>query len=99
MRRYAKTKSKIDKSGVRVYRTTYYPSIPISDDDKFIRVKVGDRLDTLAHRFYKDVTLWWILAKANNIKGIGALKPGPVIRIPANISDIIESFNALNERR
>ena len=68
MRRYAKTNSKIDKSGVRVYRTTYYPPIPISDDDKFIRVKDGDRLDTLAHRFYKDVTLWWILAKANNIK-------------------------------
>ena len=69
MKRYTTTRKKIDKSGKRVYSTTYYPQIPISDSDKFIHPVSGDRLDTLAYKYYGDITLWWIIAKANGLKG------------------------------
>ena len=36
MNRYEKTKIKLDKTGIRTYTTTYYPSIPIENSDKFI---------------------------------------------------------------
>ena len=45
MRRYNKIKRKLDKSGKRVYGTTYYPDIPIKNTDKFITSVFGDRLE------------------------------------------------------
>ena len=49
-----------------------------------------------ANRYYGDVSLWWVIAKANGIKGKAALTPGDVLRIPGNINRIIENFNNLN---
>ena len=54
MKRYSTTRQKFDKSGVRVYSTTYYPEIPISNNDVFIVSREGDRLDNLAHKYYSD---------------------------------------------
>ena len=53
MKRYSTTKQKLDKSGTRVYSTTYYPEIPIENSDTFIYTKDGDRLDNL----YSDLVL------------------------------------------
>ena len=97
MKRYARTQVKMDKSGMRVYSTTYYPRILLNNNDKFVRTKDGDRLDTMAYRFYKDTSLWWIIAKANGIRGKIALEIGKVIRIPSDIINIIEEFNSVNE--
>ena len=97
MKRYTRTPVKMDKSGMRVYSTTYYPRIPLNNSDKFIRSKVGDRLDTMAYRFYKDTSLWWIIAKANGIRGKTSLEIGKVIRIPSDIINTIEEFNSINE--
>ena len=97
MKRYSSTREKFDKSGVRVYSTTYYPEIPISINDSFIVSKEGDRLDNLAHKYYSDNTLWWVIAKANGIKGKSALKPGENLRIPLNIQRIIEDFRNVNK--
>jgi len=96
MKRYKNTPQKRDKSGIRVYNTTYYPEIPLENEDKFVNVIDGDRLDSLAYKYYNDVTLWWVIAKANGLKGKPALSTGEVIRIPANITNIIEKFNNLN---
>ena len=96
MKRYATTKRKLDKSGVEVYRTTYYPQIPISDNDKFVRPVDGDRLDTLAYRYYGDITLWWIIAKANGLKGKAGVSVDNILRIPGNIAKIIENFRKIN---
>ena len=76
MKRYSSTRRKRDKSNITSYTTTMYPSIPIENSDKFIVTKIGDRLDTLAHRYYGDITLWWVIAKANGIKGKIALDIG-----------------------
>ena len=62
MKRYNNTTQKVDKSGIRVYQTTYYPEIKISDNDVFILPKEGERLDSLAYKYYGDVSLWWIIA-------------------------------------
>ena len=96
MNRYSSTKKKLDKSGLRVYKTTYYPTIPISDNDKFIYPVEGSRLDSLAFKYYGDNTLWWIIAKVNDIKGKPALSSDKIIRIPGDITNIIEKFNNLN---
>ena len=96
MKRYATTRQKLDKSGIRVYSTTYYPEIPLENEDRFINVIIGDRLDSLAYKYYNDITLWWIIAKANGLRGKPVLNAGEVIRIPSNITNIIEKFNNLN---
>lgn len=96
MNRYQTTRVKLDKSGVRVYGTTYYPDIPIENSDKFVVSRLGDRVDMLAYKYYGDVSLWWIIAKANGIKGKAALEPGIVMRIPGNIQQIVEKFLKLN---
>lgn len=96
MKRYNNTPRKIDKSGIRVYQTTYYPEIKISDSDVFIMPKEGQRLDNLAYKYYGDTTLWWIIAKANGIKGVAVPPIDEPIRIPGNITNIIENFNDLN---
>ena len=59
--------------------------------------KEGDRLDNLAHKYYSDNNLWWVIAKANGIKGKSALKPGENLRIPLNIQRIIEDFRNVNK--
>ena len=97
MKRYSTTRARIDNSGLRVYGTTYYPDIPLENEDKFIRAKDGDRLDTLAHNYYGDTTLWWIIAKANGVKGKPTLTIGEIVRIPSDIVNIIEKFNNLNK--
>jgi len=96
MKRYSTTRQKLDKLGVRVYSTTYYPEIPLENADKFIYTKVGDRLDSLAYKYYNDITLWWVIAKANGLKGKPTLTPSEIIRIPSDIVGIIENFNTLN---
>ena len=96
MKRYENNKIKTYKDGKRVYTTTYYQSIPLSNTDQFIQTKDGTRLDTIAQEFYGDISLWWIIAKANGIRGFTSLKSGIKLRIPSNVSDILEKFKNLN---
>ena len=96
MDRYEFTKVVSSKEGFPVYSTTYYPEIPIEDDDVFIFTVFGDRLDTLAFKAYGDVTMWWIIAKANGIRGKMALKPGTPLRIPSDIKEILQKIEDLN---
>ena len=91
--RYNNTKMKIRRDGKRVLKPTIYPKIPIKDSDIFIYAKFGDRLDNLAQKYYKDVSLWWIIAKANNLDEahIG-LTLDEQIRIPVDISPILNKL-------
>ena len=67
----------------RSYNSTYYSSIPESDNDIWVITQQGDRLDTLAHQFYGDITLWWYIAKANDLTFM-TLETGISIRIPGS---------------
>lgn len=91
--RYDKNKIQKIADGRRVYRTKIYPNIPLRDDDIYAVTQTGDRLDTIAHQFYGDQGLWWILATANNIHGASfAVDDGTTLRIPKDYIGIINKF-------
>ena len=97
MSRYDHTVVKHRPDGKRVLKPTMYPKIPIQDSDVFIYPKFGDRLDTLAQKYYEDTSLWWIIAKANNLDEahIG-LEVDKQIRIPINITFIINRLKDMS---
>ena len=83
--------------GKRVFKPTIYPTIPIEDSDIFIYPRFGDRLDNLAYKYYGDVSLWWIIAKANNLDEahIG-LDVDKQIRIPIDINPILNKLKEMS---
>ena len=95
--RYNNTKIKLSKEGKRVLKPTIYPKIPIKDSDIFIYPKFGDRLDNLAHKYYDDVSLWWIIAKANDLDEahIG-LEVDKQIRIPMDTQPILNKLKEMS---
>ena len=98
LKRIPKRTDIVNKSR-RYYKNIEYPKIPVDSTDIYILSKVGDRLDSMAHDFYKDSTLWWIISKANPDKvqrDIMFLKTGLQIRIPVNIEDIYDKFEKIN---
>jgi len=95
--RYDTAKVKKDKNGTRYYKPTVVPNVPIKDSDIFVYPVYGDRFDTMAQRYYNDSTLWWIIAKANELsKGQISADPLKKLRIPTEIDDILESVQKSN---
>lgn len=82
--------------GKRVLKTTRYPKIPYSIYDLYIVPNESDFLDSLAYKFYKDATLWWVIAQANGIKATLKAPTGKQIRIPRNIDAIVSRFKQEN---
>jgi phage tail protein X len=78
-----------------------YPNIPLSASDVYVITTIGDRLDYLAYRYYRDSELWWIIAAANNNATKGSMfpVPGTQLRIPANAATVINQFNQFNKAR
>ena len=74
-----------EKNSTLKYDTTIYQKIPLRDDDLYVISTYGDRLDTLAHKFYKDSRLWWYIAKANNLINMN-IEVGTSLRIPASLA-------------
>ena len=80
----------------RVYKPTMYPSIPMKDSDTFIAPVVGEKLENLANRFYGDGTLWWIIAKANNINDSTVISNTlKRVRIPTEIQEVLQKLDEL----
>ena len=95
--RYKFTDIKLRGDGKRVFKPTMYPKIPIRDSDIFIYPRFGDRLDNLAYKYYNDVSLWWIIAKAYNLDAahIG-LDVDKQIRIPMEITPILTKLEEMS---
>ena len=84
MPRYQGTKVKnrnVSTKEPASYKTTYYMEVPEEDTDMYFVTQPGDRLDILAHRFYGDPSLWWFIARINNLNSIN-VEPGISIRVP-----------------
>jgi hypothetical protein len=91
--RYRNNDLKQTIDGRLVFQSKIYPNIPASDDDIFVATETGDRFDTLAHQFYNNSTLWWIIACANNIHNASiGFKEGTILRIPQNYIEILGNF-------
>ena len=73
------------KNNVLAYDTTIYSEIPQSNNDMHIISTEGDRCDLLAHRFYKDESMWWFIARANNLTSMN-IPAGTKLRIPSSTS-------------
>ena len=91
--RYRNVETKKTIDGRTFYRSSPLPNIPLSDDDIYVATETGDRLDTLAFQFYRDSSLWWIIASANNIhNAVFGFEDGTVLRIPSNYIDVINQI-------
>ena len=101
MSRYSRIKviqNPKDNNGARFYSTTFYPRIPLSENDIYVLTGEKDRLDLLAQQFYGDPNLWWIIASANGElnKNSFHLPIGTQLRIPSSPGEAINLFNQLN---
>ena len=84
MPRYEHTKRlKYKKRNIDKYGTTIYNKVPERNDDMYFLAQEGDRCDNLAQRFYGDPTLWWFIARANNLKTMN-VPAGTSLRIPTS---------------
>ena len=81
MSRYKNTKKPI-KNNKSYYATTIYKKVEEKNSDGYFIAQEGDRCDNLAHRFYGDSSLWWFIARVNNLKTMN-IPAGTSIRIPA----------------
>ena len=80
-----------------ILKTIRLPLIERKDSDIFIETRMGDRFDLLADEFYGDVSLYWIIARANNlIKGGLGVEPGIRLRIPTDTESVLNEYYQLN---
>ncbi len=98
MNRYQNIPIIKNSQGIRYYRDSKYPRIPISINDIYVVTTIGDRFDLLANQYYRDPSLWWIISIANeNLPQNSLYIPvGSQIRIPSNPSSVINSYVQLN---
>jgi hypothetical protein len=100
MERYDNNLILTNKNNIKYRSSTLYPEIPLSENDVYIYAAQGDRLDNLAHQFYQDSTLYWILSVANPDIPFDSLyiPVGFQLRIPAfsNLPQILDDFATLN---
>jgi hypothetical protein len=75
-----------------------YPKIKPNDNDMYIISQQSDRLDILANKYYNDESLWWIIAVANNLNNASlSIEPGIQMRIPSNVSKILNDLEKINK--
>jgi len=92
--RYNTNKIKKLNDGREVYTSKILPKIPKSDNDMYVAVQTGDRLDSIAKEHLGDASLWWMIADANNIHDAPfSLADGTVLRIPSNPQGVINAVN------
>ena len=85
MARYQNTK-KQNKNRKSYYSTTVHKKVIEKNTDSYFIATEGDRCDNLAYRFYGDSTLWWFIARVNNLT-TNNIPAGTSLRIPANTQD------------
>jgi len=89
--------TKLNLTGSVYYQTNVYPTVQPTDTDYYVITTVNDRLDLIAFDFYQDSSLWWVIASANSLPGDSIYPPiGVQLRIPTNISTILNNYNLVN---
>ena len=77
--------------------STDYPIIQSKDTDVIHYVSYEDTYMRLAHKYYDDQSLWWIIARANNnFTGNFTMKIGEKIKIPMEVGEILKQLGKLN---
>ena len=86
--RYKLTDRTTDKNDITYYETTIPKYNEDSNEDVRVVTEIGDRLDIIANQFYGDPSLWWFIARINNLKTMN-VPPGIKLRIPNDASGAI----------
>jgi len=77
--------------------STILPKIRRASSDTVIIAKTTDRLDALASKYYKNPSMWWVIALANDLPGDSIyIKPGTQIFIPGNLGSVQETMRTMN---
>ena len=82
------------------FNTMLYPTIEQLSTDTYITTSQSDRLDLLAHKYYGDSGLYWIISIANNLLTDSFfIQPGTQLCIPSRdrISNIFAELKNMNE--
>jgi nucleoid-associated protein YgaU len=89
---------KTKETNKQYLESTIYPKVKAKDTDMYIISEAGDRLDLLAHRYYGDQRLWWVIATANNINDATFyVEEGIQLRIPSDINAILNDLQKINK--
>ena len=89
--------TKLDTIGSRYYQTNMYPTVEPTNSDYYVITTIGDRLDLIAYDFYKDSSLWWVIASANALPGDSIYPPiGMQLRIPVDLTRILTDYKLAN---
>jgi nucleoid-associated protein YgaU len=89
---------KTKETNKQYLESTIYPKVKAKDSDMYIISEAGDRLDLLAHKYYGDQTLWWVIATANNINDATFyVQEGIQLRIPSDINAILTDLQKINK--
>ena len=89
--------TKNSQQGNEFYSNNIYPDIPVTNQDSYVIAVLGDRLDLLALDFYGDTSYWWVIASANSLPGDSLyLEPGSQVRIPADLSLVLNEYRYEN---
>lgn len=100
MNRYGTIEIVKNSKNKRYYINNIYPDIPVSPNDVYVITTGEDRLDLLANTYYKDVTLYWIIASANSLPCDSIYPPaGQQLRIPIDIQAIVNEYININTNR
>ena len=96
--RYAYNRILKEKETQKQYfESTIYPKIKPTDNDIYIISTQSDRLDLLASKYYGNTSYWWIISVANNLNDASlSIEPGRQLRIPSDISLILNEFERIN---
>ena len=93
MNRYSNIQVTKNSAGRQYFTNNIYPEIPVSEDDIYVVTTIGDRLDLLAHSYYGDASLYWMIASANNLPGDSLVPPlGQQLRIPVDTEGIMNQY-------
>lgn len=97
MRRYRNAPI-LNKDNQSYIGNVKYPKIPLSFEDIYVITNSGDRFDLLANQYYNNPDLWWIISIANPFLAQDSyfIPVGTQLRIPQNISNILNEYNKLN---
>ena len=89
---------KTKETNKQYLESTIYPKVKAKDTDMYIISEAGDRLDLLAHKYYGDQSLWWVIATANNVNDATFyVEEGIQLRIPSDINAILTDLQKINK--
>lgn len=80
--RYAETMV-IDSEGTERNYLRTKPDTSPHPTDFYYTVKPHERIDQLAHKFYGQANLWWVIADFNDLLFPLVLEEGSTLRLPS----------------